>query len=77
MGFKSCELSNTNLRTAFLTCNITIKLDFNAIENPIRKIKKGLQAAPNPSENRCDYFIFSAAGLTSSAFTSVCFALTA
>ena len=77
MGFKSCELSNTNLRTAFLTCNITIKLDFNAIENLIRKIKKGLQAAPNPSENRCDYFIFSTADFGSSVFTSACLALTA
>ena len=51
--------------------------DFNAIENPIRKIKKGLQAAPNPSENQSTYFILSAAGLASSAFTSVCFALAA
>jgi hypothetical protein len=77
MGFKSCELSNKNSRTAFLTCNITIKRDFNAIKNPIRKIKKGLQAAPNPSENRCNYLVFSTAGFPSSVFTSACLALAA
>jgi len=56
---------------------IHFKRDFNAIENLTHKIKKGLQAAPNPSENRCNYLVFSAAGFGSSVFTSACLALTA
>jgi hypothetical protein len=56
---------------------IHFKRDFNAIENLIRKIKKGLQAAPNPSENRCNYFAFSTDGFASSVFTSACLALAA
>ena len=76
-GFINVAINDAGLITAFIVSISTQERDSNVIRNLARKIKKGLQAAPNPSENRCDYFIFSAAGLTSSTFTSVCFALTA